>query len=160
MLDYYSVSGCYVLKPWSYSIWEIIQGIGLFTSTLSDGTYSDRTKNGSTRRLRRWALKMHISPCSCHKKCWSGKRITSRVSPPKLLGLRERASMGTRHCYAWTGTDHAILEASQISKNPSRSVLRRKPPCILVRLISTSVCCLLTTTKITQSGSRATEIFR
>jgi len=25
MLDYYSVSGCYVLKPWSYSIWENIQ---------------------------------------------------------------------------------------------------------------------------------------
>lgn len=26
MLDYYNVSGCYILKPWSYSIWEIIQG--------------------------------------------------------------------------------------------------------------------------------------
>jgi len=26
MLDYYSVSGCYILKPWSYSIWEAIQG--------------------------------------------------------------------------------------------------------------------------------------
>lgn len=25
MLDYYSVSGCYILKPWSYSIWEQIQ---------------------------------------------------------------------------------------------------------------------------------------
>ncbi|KAK2465049.1 hypothetical protein APHAL10511_003125 [Amanita phalloides] len=25
MLDYYSVSGCYILKPWSYSIWEVIQ---------------------------------------------------------------------------------------------------------------------------------------
>ncbi|KAH9019415.1 prolyl-tRNA synthetase [Lactarius hengduanensis] len=25
MLDYYSVSGCYILKPWSYSIWETIQ---------------------------------------------------------------------------------------------------------------------------------------
>ncbi|KDQ60189.1 hypothetical protein JAAARDRAFT_32570 [Jaapia argillacea MUCL 33604] len=25
MLDYYSVSGCYILKPWSYSIWELIQ---------------------------------------------------------------------------------------------------------------------------------------
>ncbi|KAI0305317.1 hypothetical protein B0F90DRAFT_1809084 [Multifurca ochricompacta] len=25
MLDYYSVSGCYILRPWSYSIWEIIQ---------------------------------------------------------------------------------------------------------------------------------------
>ncbi|KIY48495.1 proline-tRNA ligase [Fistulina hepatica ATCC 64428] len=25
MLDYYSVSGCYILKPWSFSIWEAIQ---------------------------------------------------------------------------------------------------------------------------------------
>ncbi|QRV81998.1 prolyl-tRNA synthetase [Ceratobasidium sp. AG-Ba] len=25
MIDYYSVSGCYILKPWSYSIWERIQ---------------------------------------------------------------------------------------------------------------------------------------
>lgn len=26
MLDYYNVSGCYILRPWSYSIWEVIQG--------------------------------------------------------------------------------------------------------------------------------------
>lgn len=25
MIDYYSVSGCYILKPWSYGIWESIQ---------------------------------------------------------------------------------------------------------------------------------------
>ncbi|KAG8764668.1 hypothetical protein FRC15_007483 [Serendipita sp. 397] len=25
MLDYYDVSGCYILKPWSYSIWQTIQ---------------------------------------------------------------------------------------------------------------------------------------
>ncbi|KAK0088690.1 hypothetical protein PV325_010958 [Microctonus aethiopoides] len=25
MIDYYDVSGCYILRPWSYSIWEIIQ---------------------------------------------------------------------------------------------------------------------------------------
>ncbi|KZT41612.1 prolyl-tRNA synthetase [Sistotremastrum suecicum HHB10207 ss-3] len=25
MIDYYSVSGCYILKPWSYTIWEEIQ---------------------------------------------------------------------------------------------------------------------------------------
>ncbi|KAJ3830420.1 hypothetical protein F5880DRAFT_1606728 [Lentinula raphanica] len=25
MLDYYNVSGCYILKPWSFSIWEAIQ---------------------------------------------------------------------------------------------------------------------------------------
>lgn len=29
MLDYYNVSGCYILRPWSYSIWEIIQGMHL-----------------------------------------------------------------------------------------------------------------------------------
>ncbi|EGG24935.1 prolyl-tRNA synthetase [Cavenderia fasciculata] len=26
MVDYYDVSGCYILRPWSYSIWEQIQG--------------------------------------------------------------------------------------------------------------------------------------
>lgn len=26
MIDYYDISGCYVLRPWSYAIWEAIQG--------------------------------------------------------------------------------------------------------------------------------------
>lgn len=26
MLDYYDVSGCYILRPWSYNIWKAIQG--------------------------------------------------------------------------------------------------------------------------------------
>lgn len=26
MIEYYDISGCYILKPWSYSIWEAIQG--------------------------------------------------------------------------------------------------------------------------------------
>ncbi|KAF4616755.1 hypothetical protein D9613_008462 [Agrocybe pediades] len=34
MLDYYSVSGCYILKPWSYSIWEEIQS--WFNSEIKD----------------------------------------------------------------------------------------------------------------------------
>lgn len=25
MIEYYDVSGCYVLRPWAYGIWEIIQ---------------------------------------------------------------------------------------------------------------------------------------
>lgn len=25
MIDYYEISGCYILRPWSYQIWEIIQ---------------------------------------------------------------------------------------------------------------------------------------
>ena len=27
MLEYYNVSGCYILRPWSYNIWETIQGL-------------------------------------------------------------------------------------------------------------------------------------
>ena len=26
MLDYYDISGCYILRPWSYTIWQTIQG--------------------------------------------------------------------------------------------------------------------------------------
>ena len=26
MVEYYDVSGCYILRPWSYSIWERIVG--------------------------------------------------------------------------------------------------------------------------------------
>ena len=25
MIDYYDISGCYILRPWSFSIWETIQ---------------------------------------------------------------------------------------------------------------------------------------
>ncbi len=27
MVEYYDVSGCYILRPWSFSIWEKIQGM-------------------------------------------------------------------------------------------------------------------------------------
>lgn len=26
MIDYYDISGCYILRPWAFSIWEQIQG--------------------------------------------------------------------------------------------------------------------------------------
>jgi prolyl-tRNA synthetase len=25
MLDYYDISGCYILRPWGYAIWEGVQ---------------------------------------------------------------------------------------------------------------------------------------
>jgi len=40
MLDYYNVSGCYILKPWSYSIWEIIQST--HSAPLTMGSVIDR----------------------------------------------------------------------------------------------------------------------
>ena len=32
MLEYYSVSGCYILRPWSFSIWEEIQSMSFMMS--------------------------------------------------------------------------------------------------------------------------------
>lgn len=29
MIEYYDVSGCYILRPWSYAIWERIKGTHL-----------------------------------------------------------------------------------------------------------------------------------
>ena len=25
MISYYDISGCYILRPWSYKMWELIQ---------------------------------------------------------------------------------------------------------------------------------------
>ena len=36
MMEYYDISGCYILRPWSYSIWEAIKVcvcISLITSS-------------------------------------------------------------------------------------------------------------------------------
>ena len=26
MIEYYEISGCYILRPWAYNIWERVQG--------------------------------------------------------------------------------------------------------------------------------------
>ena len=35
MIEYYDISGCYVLRPWSFSIWEYIKGRRDSAETLS-----------------------------------------------------------------------------------------------------------------------------
>ena len=42
MLEYYNVSGCYILRPWSYNIWETIQGLGLVTEANNACTAGSR----------------------------------------------------------------------------------------------------------------------
>lgn len=34
MLDYYDVSGCYILKPWSYTVWQSIQSKSKITRSM------------------------------------------------------------------------------------------------------------------------------
>lgn len=80
MLDYYSVSGCYILKPWSFSIWEVIQGAhhssSLFIVLII-------RQNGSTRASKNSAYKTPTSPCSFLKASSSAKKTISKVSPLK-----------------------------------------------------------------------------
>lgn len=48
MIEYYDVSGCYILRPWAYSIWESIKDFLML-------------------RSRNLVLKTAISPCLCLK---------------------------------------------------------------------------------------------
>ena len=41
MLDYYDISGCYILRPWSYTVWQTIQ------SELTPPSSSDRQAHTS-----------------------------------------------------------------------------------------------------------------
>lgn len=29
MIEYHDISGCYILRPWAFAIWEHIKGIGV-----------------------------------------------------------------------------------------------------------------------------------
>lgn len=42
MLDYYDISGCYILRPWSYSIWQIIQSMYFFLRDIEKLTFFAR----------------------------------------------------------------------------------------------------------------------
>ena len=54
LISYYDVSGCYILRPWAYSIWEEIQvrRIMMFCRSFY-ALYILR--NGLTRRSKSWA---------------------------------------------------------------------------------------------------------
>ncbi len=68
-----------------------------------------------------------------------------------IEGFSPEVAWVTRACVYWNRTqrcaqtDPPDLEANQISKNPSLSVPRQRPPCIPVRPIFISVCRSLTT---------------
>jgi prolyl-tRNA synthetase len=159
MLDYYNVSGCYVLKPWSYSIWELIQGKVLSMSTLDNGDLPSPTmKNGSTRRLRRWASKMHISRCLYRNECSSGRRIILRVFLLRSLGLHERAfvRIGPNLMPRLTlpSRGQSDLEEPIAIRPTSETAMY---PCELVFCPSSFP--TYDDRKTMQNGSRATEIF-
>lgn len=88
MLDYYDVSGCFILKVRAkflccsapvltcHSPLHILSG--------------RRSSNGSTNESRRWVSRTALSPCSCRKMCCSARKITLRVLPLRSPGSPTR----------------------------------------------------------------------
>jgi len=86
MLDYYDVSGCYILKPASYGVWEMIQR-GPDALVLQERMLTDVMQQaGSMAKSRSSELTTATSLCSYQQECWSAKRITSKVSLPRSHG--------------------------------------------------------------------------
>ena len=54
LISYYDVSGCYILRPWAYSIWEEIQVSVLPEFFLQELIFAS-FRNGLTRRSKSWA---------------------------------------------------------------------------------------------------------
>lgn len=76
MLDYYDISGCYILKPWSYGIWQEIQS------------------KVSRPPARRSADTDGRSPCSVVRPPHQGPRRQQRLLPHVCVADRPRAGKG------------------------------------------------------------------
>ena len=129
MLDYYSVSGCYILKPWSYSIWEIIQGMNIciYGTVASIANLSSRVVQYGDQEARRREcvlpyvrlLKSTRTRKEPHRRILSGGRLgdtSVRVTP--LIAVDVYSSLK--------------VVVAQISKNLSPSAQHQKLLCILV----------------------------
>ena len=162
MIDYYSVSGCYILKPWSYGIWEIIQGRMSFgltrqCSPLIAAPRLVQLKDPRDGRPER------LLPHVCLLK-------GSREGEGSCRGFLSRGRLGhtsvRRNLHLPRGRSvHLIYGLHTVehpsSKSPSRSVRRLRLSCILV---STFFPLLAQAAELryqtTQNGFTATETFR
>jgi prolyl-tRNA synthetase len=54
MLDYYDISGCYILKPWSYGIWQEIQGESISSLCFLPSQFTHSPIYVHNRMVQRW----------------------------------------------------------------------------------------------------------
>lgn len=87
MLDYYDVSGCYILKVGFRFPSRLSE---TYLSSLHHGSFGRRSRHGSTPRSRRWVSRTAHSRCSYQRRCWRKRKITLQASLQKSLGSRRR----------------------------------------------------------------------
>jgi len=134
MLNYYNISGYYVLKPWSYSVWEGKWILHVFVAQrYLPGAI---IKSGSTRRSNRWGSKMRISRCLSHKKCSNWRGTTSRVSPRRSLGSHRGQSDFEEHIAIRPTSETSMypLNASSLPNVVIRALLTLTYPKLMATL--------------------------
>lgn len=90
MLDYYDVSGCFILKVRSFAgmdrLPSTIMVQLLMRHSLLLTLFGRKSKTGSMQKSRRLASRTAHSLCSSPRMCCRERRITSKVLLPRLLG--------------------------------------------------------------------------
>lgn len=86
MLDYYDVSGCFILKVGCYVRPRRRQQLVLICDSPLRTSSGRRSSSGSTVTSRRWASRTALSPFSCPRMCCRGRRTTLRALLLRSLG--------------------------------------------------------------------------
>ena len=69
MLDYYDVSGCFILKVFLSVFLHYVLSQSLIPSSPLRTSFGRRFSNGSTNGSRRWESRTALSLCSCLRMC-------------------------------------------------------------------------------------------
>lgn len=96
MISYYDISGCYILRPWSYKIWELITA--WFNGEVSSlgrrrccllGLFA-HTRDYSSHRSNPLVSRIPTFPCLSPRIVWRRKRTTLKDSAQKWHGSPNR----------------------------------------------------------------------
>jgi hypothetical protein len=115
MLDYYDVSGCYILKPWSYTVWQQIQSEFFFSLNgnnalleLSSPTETSMSPS-NTRLVRRrdqeaWRGRLLLSDVCVFCPVGEGKGPHRGVRARSRLGHQGVSRLVSSFCGVLNGT--------------------------------------------------------
>jgi len=137
MLDYYSVSGCYILKPWSYSIWEEIQCMFLFF----DERILKVNQHLSVVQFWNqgpWSAKLLLPHVCLGIRIAEGERSHRRIFCRGCVGHKSVRFVPVSIFQRWRGISKFRIAASQTLKSPLPFAQLRRLLCTLVRLHPTS----------------------
>ena len=127
MLDYYSVSGCYILKPWSYSIWEEIQCIarGFFAEFQTDSVDLDWFNN----EIKELGVQNSYFPMFVSQSVLEREKDHIEGFSPEVAWVTKAWALLVLPQKEWPLTKTVV---TLISKNPLPFVRHRRLRCIHV----------------------------